>query len=130
MSLTSFDHRELERFTRKFEELFYAADPMSMTSYYAERAQLMADGMTPIQGQDAIEQFWRAAIDRATAAGARRTIQLHESHSSGDLGYAICTVTVEIPGFTRRASWDTTVWRRDAVGGWRIAVDISTPLPS
>jgi ketosteroid isomerase-like protein len=128
MSLPDFDHPELERFTRVFEELFHAADPVSMTSYYTEQAQLMADGITPIRGHAAIEQFWRAAISRVTAADARRTIQLHESHSSGDLGYALCTVTVEIPGSARRASWDTTVWQRDPAGGWRIAVDISTPL--
>ena len=130
MSLTAFDHRELEQFTRAFEELFHAADARSMTSYYTDQAHLMADGMMPIQGHDAIEQFWGIAIDRAAAVGARRTIQLHESHSSGELGYALCTVTVEIPGHPRRAVWDTTVWRQGADGRWRIAVDISTLLPS
>jgi ketosteroid isomerase-like protein len=129
MSLASIDQPELERFTRTFEELFYAADPVAMTSYYTGQAQLMGDGMTPIQGHDAIELFWRTAIDRAIAAAARRTIQLHESHWSGELGYALCTVTVEIPGRARRASWDTTVWRRGADGKWRIEVDISCPLP-
>jgi ketosteroid isomerase-like protein len=129
MPLAGFDHPELDRFTRTFEKLFYAADPLTMTSYYTDQAQLMADGIAPIQGHDAIEQFWRTAIDGALAAGARRNIQLHESHCSGDLGYALCTVTVEIPGLTRRAWWDTTVWRRGTDGGWRIAVDISTPLP-
>ncbi|HEY4850135.1 MAG TPA: nuclear transport factor 2 family protein [Streptosporangiaceae bacterium] len=134
MSLATFDSQELERFTRAFEELFYADDPASMTSYYTEDAQLMAEGMEPIRGHVAIGQFWRAAIDRATAAKARRTIQLHESSSSGDLGYALCTVTVEIPGSggttgTRIAVWDATIWQRDPGGQWRIAVDISTPLP-
>jgi ketosteroid isomerase-like protein len=129
MPLATFDHPGLQQFTRTFEELFYAADPVSMTSYYTDEAQLMADGIMPLQGQEAIEQFWRAAIDRALAADARRTIQLHESHCSGELGYALCTVTVEIPGRTRRASWDTTVWRQGTDGRWRIEVDISTPLP-
>jgi hypothetical protein len=54
------------------------------------------------------------------------------------LGYALCTVTVQIPpaggspgagGGISRASWDATIWERDADGTWRIAVDISTPLP-
>ena len=27
------------------------------------------------------------------------------------------------------AVWDATIWQRDASGDWRIAVDISTPLP-
>jgi ketosteroid isomerase-like protein len=128
-SLPTFDQPELERFTRTFEELFYAADPETMTSYYTDHAQLMADGITPLRGRAAIEQFWHAAIGRAEAAGARRAIQLHEAHSSGDLGYALCTVTVELPGNIRRASWDATVWHRDPDGNWRIAVDISTPLP-
>jgi ketosteroid isomerase-like protein len=129
-ALPAFGQPELERFTRTFEELFDAADPESMTSYYTGQAQLMADGITPIQGHGAIELFWRAAIGRAKAAGARRVIQLYQAHSSGDLGYALCTVTVEIPGVARRAAWDATIWQRDPAGGWRIAVDISTPLPS
>jgi CheY-like chemotaxis protein len=64
----------------------------------------MADGIQPIQGHAAIGRFWREAITRASAAGARRTIHLHESHSSGELGYALCTVDVQMPGM------DITVW--------------------
>lgn len=90
----------------------------------------MGDGIAPIRGHDAIELFWHTAISWAKAAGARRAIQLHEAHSSGDLGYALCTVTVEVPGGIRRAAWDATVWQRDPAGSWRIAVDISTTLPS
>jgi ketosteroid isomerase-like protein len=135
--LATFSPRELQRFTRDFEDLFYAADPASMTSYYTEDAQLMADGIQPIQGHAAITGFWHAAITRAAAVRARRTIRLHESHSSGDLGYALCTVTVDIPpagpatgaGGTTIAVWDATIWQRDPAGRWRIAVDISTPLP-
>lgn len=137
MSLATFSPQELQQFTRAFEDLFYAADPASMTSYYTEDAQLMADGIQPIQGHAAITGFWHAAITRAAAARARRTIRLHESHSSGDLGYALCTVTVDIPptgpatgaGGTTIAVWDATIWQRDPAGRWRIAVDISTPLP-
>ena len=130
MALPAFDQPELERFTRTFTELFDAADPDSMTSYYTEHAQLMAEGLTPIRGHSAIGQFWRTAVGQAAAAGARRTIRLHEWHCSGDLGYALCTVTVEIPGSVCRAAWDTTVWQRASDGDWRIAVDISCPLPS
>jgi hypothetical protein len=44
MTLASFEPAELGRFTRAFEDFFYQDDPESMTSYYAENAQLMADG--------------------------------------------------------------------------------------
>lgn len=65
------------------------------------------------------------------AAGARRTIKLLESSSCGNLGYALCTVTVEIPGDGGAvvAVWDATIWRREPDGSWRMAVDISTRLP-
>ena len=100
-----------------------------MTSYYAGDARLMAEGMEPIQGRAAIGQFWRVAIERAAAARARRRIRLFESSSSGDLGYALCTVQVEIPAGRAISAWDATIWQRDPSGAWRIAVDISTPLP-
>ena len=129
MSLAAFNFQELEHFTRVFEELFDAGDPEAMTSYYTSNARLMGEGMEPIQGHAAIGQFWRVAIDRAAAARARRTIQLHESSSSGDLGYALCTVQVEIPAGHAISAWDATIWQRDPSGAWRIAVDISTPLP-
>jgi len=137
MPLTAFTHEQLQQFTRVFENLFDDADPASMTSYYTENAQLMADGMQPIHGHAAITEFWHTAITRTAAARAQRTIRLHESHSSGDLGYALCTVTVRIPragaiadaDSTSIAVWDATIWRRDPKGSWRIAVDISTPLP-
>jgi ketosteroid isomerase-like protein len=128
VSLAAFDPQELQRFTRAFEDLFDTGDPVSMTSYYTEHAQLMADGMQPVQGTAAITQFWRVAIDRAVAARARRTIQLRESHFSGDLGYALCTVTVQVPPATITV-WDATIWQRSPRGTWRIVVDISTPIP-
>jgi ketosteroid isomerase-like protein len=135
MPLTTFDSQELESFTRAFEELFNDGDPASMTSYYTQDAQLMAEGMEPIRGHSAIDEFWRVAISRAASASARRTIRLHESSSSGDLGYALCTVTVEIPPRQDAAGasisvWDATIWHRDPNGQWRISVDISTPLPA
>ena len=127
MAVATFDPGSLERFARTFESLFDSGNAEAMTSYYTEDAQLMAEGMAPIRGQGSILEFWRAAIGRAAAAGARRTIEVHESTSSGDLGYALCTVTVQVPG-TRIAAWDATVWQRGPAGEWRIAVDISTRI--
>lgn len=97
MSLPTFDADTLRQFTRAFEEHFDAGDATVMTSYYTD-GHLIAEGMHPIRGHAAIAAFWRMAIERAGQAGARRTIQLHEWRSSGDMGYALCTVIVAMPG--------------------------------
>ncbi len=128
MSLATFDDATMHAFTREFEELFYANAATAMTQYYTAQAHLMGDGMQPIRGHAAIEAFWTAATARVNGAGARREIKLQEWSSSGDLGYALCTVSVTLPAATRSV-WDTTVWRRGDDGRWRIEVDISTPLP-
>ena len=129
MSLALLDDQTLQAFTRTFEDLFNAGDADAMTAYYTQDAQLMGDGMHPIRGHGTITEFWSVAIGRANAAGARRTIHMHEWSSSGDLAYVVCTVTVELPA-TTRSVWDTTVWRRDPDGRWRIHIDISAQLPT
>jgi ketosteroid isomerase-like protein len=137
VSLATFDPQHLEQFTRLFEDHFYAGDPGAMTAYYTTDAYLMAEGIHPLQGHAAIRAFWDAAIARALAAGAKRAIRLHESRCSGGLGYALCSVTIQIPsasgpgtGDATRAAWDATIWQHDPDGTWRIAVDISSPLPA
>jgi hypothetical protein len=53
------------------------------------------------------------------------------------LVHAMRTVTVRVPPASSAAGagdfsiavWDATIWRRDASGDWRIAVDISSLLP-
>jgi len=135
MPLASFDLESVEKFTRQFEQLFYAGDARAMTAPYSEDGQIMAEELTPVRGHAEIVRFWQHAMDSARTAGARRTIQLHEATSSGDLGYAVCTVTVEVPNATAPSastkikSWGTTVWRLEADGQWRIVVDISAHLP-
>jgi len=128
MSLASLEHQAVEQFTREFEALFNAGDAAGMASFYAEDAKLLAENADLVRGRGAIERFWRVAIDRARAANAVRTISLDEVTSSGDLGYALGTVVVRIPGRELTTKY-ATIWRRDADGRWRLAVDSSSPNP-
>ena len=93
------------------------------------RLRLLAEHADLVQGRDAIERFWREAISRARSASAVRTIRLDEVVSSGDLGYALGTVAVRIPSGRELTTKYATIWQRDADGGWRLAVDSSSPNP-
>ncbi len=134
MSLAAFGAQDVERFTREFEALFNAGDAARMAAFYTADAKLLAEDTEPVQGRDAIERFWRAACDQARAARARRSISLQEVTSSGDLGYALGTVAIQVPaggGPGREITTKyATIWRRGADGRWQLAVDISNRNPA
>ena len=139
MALAAFGKNDVEQFTREFESLFNAGDAAGMAAWYAPDAHLLAEDTDMVRGRVAIEEFWRGACAGASAANARRTISLDEVTSSGDLGYALGTVTVLVPGqgvpdqggqeqsgqgqeITFKYA---TIWQREADGRWRLAVDTS-----
>jgi uncharacterized protein (TIGR02246 family) len=137
MALATFDRQEVDRFARAFEELFYRGDAAAMTSFYTQDAVIMAPDSEAVQGRHAIQQFWQAACQAAQRTGMKRTISVQRMERSGDLGYVLSTVTLEIPtGDGQPATvtfHDVTVWKTGADGRWRVAVDSANrtaPLPT
>lgn len=140
MSLATFDRQEVHRFAQEFEELFNRGEAATMTSFYTQDARIMAPDSEAVQGLHAIEEFWKAACEAAQRTGMKRTINVDRVESSGDLGFVLSTVTLEIPaadGQTITSTFnDVTVWNRDADGRWRVVVDsanrtapLQTPPP-
>src|SRR5262249_6586052 len=126
-ALTTFDRQEFDRFARAFEELFYRGDAATMTSFYAQDAVIMAPDSEAVQGRHALQEVWQAAWQAAQRTGMKRTIIVQLMERSGDLGYVLSTVTLEIPaggGQPATSTFnDVTVWKTGADGRWRVAVD-------
>jgi ketosteroid isomerase-like protein len=115
-------------FARYWEAVFNEGDYRAIADNYTLGGRLIADRAETVGGHPAIEHFWQDATERAKAAGVRRTVQADEAGSDGELGYLRGTVVLT------RAEQVTTVryltlWKREADGRWRIAVDISSPSP-
>ena len=127
MALTTFDRQEVHRFARAFEDLFYRGDAATMTSFYTQDAMIMAPDSEAVRGRRAIQEFWNAACQAAQRTGMKRTINVQHVERSGDLGYAVTTVTLEIPAADGQPATitfnDVTVWKTGADGRWRVAVD-------
>ena len=118
----------VQDFARYWEAVFNEGDYHAIVGYYTVDARLIAAQAETVGGHQAIERFWQDATERAKAAGVRRTVQADEAGSDGELGYLRGTVLLA------RADQVTTVryltlWKREADGRWRIAVDISSPSP-
>jgi ketosteroid isomerase-like protein len=104
-----------------------------MAAFYTEDAEVMAPDSEVVRGRDAIEAFFKAASAAAQRTGMRRTIQVRRVERSGDLGYLLSTVVLELPPADGQATIgfnDVTVWRRDAEQGWRIVVDSANREPA
>jgi ketosteroid isomerase-like protein len=127
MALTTLDRQELDRFARAFEDLFYQGDAAAMAAFYAADAEVMAPDTDVVRGPHAIEAFFTAASAAAQRLGMRRTIHVRRVERSGDLGYVLSTVVLELPAADAQAITttfnDVTVWKLDTNQGWRIVVD-------
>jgi len=115
-------------FAHYWETVFNEGDYRAVAAYYTEDAQLIATQMETIEGRPAIEQFWQTASEGANAAGVRRTVQVEDAGSDGELGYLRGTVVLDM-GERAATVRFLTLWKREADGRWRIAVDISSPSP-
>jgi uncharacterized protein (TIGR02246 family) len=140
MALATFDRQEADRFAREFEELFYRGDATTMTSFYTQDAMIIAPDSEAVRGPRAIEEFWNAACQAAQHTRMKRTVNVQHLERSGDLGYMVSTVILEIPGADGQPAIitfnDVTVWKTGADGRWRVAVDsasrtapLQTPPP-
>jgi ketosteroid isomerase-like protein len=50
-----------------FSEAFASGDGTAVASMYADAAVVMPDGANPVQGREAIAQFWQGFIDSGAA---------------------------------------------------------------
>ena len=115
-------------FARYWEAVFNEGDYRAIAAYYTPGARLIAAQAETVGGRPAIERFWQDATQRAKAAGVRRTVQADEAGSDGELGYLRGTVVLARAGQVTTVRY-LTLWKREADGRWRIAVDISSPSP-
>jgi quercetin dioxygenase-like cupin family protein len=89
-----------------------------------------------VQGRQKIEEFWKGEV--AMAASRNLALKTIEVNSSEDLAYEVGSYSVTLAMQTQSGSQtinDTgkyvTIWKRQADGSWKLAVDIwNSDLPA
>lgn len=76
---------ELGQMNRDFAAALNAKDANAAAALYAEDAVLIPPGESIVQGREAIEEYWRGAIE---SGGVREvSVETIDAQSSGALGY-------------------------------------------
>ena len=90
-------------------------------SVLSETARMHREGQHPLLGRSRI--LAELELHPATLRGRIRKVDVA---SSGDLGWVFGTCTLATAGAQQHAAF-THVWKRDAGGRWRLAVDVLNP---
>ena len=105
-------------------------DVPAIVGLYASDAVVFPPGEVARTGVDAIREF---ATTFASASALKMTAELQSAYASGDLGYTVNLVNVsfnDAQGKTiSERLRDVHVWRKDATGQWKLAVDTWNAAP-
>jgi ketosteroid isomerase-like protein len=109
---------------QKFTGAFARRDAAAAAALHASDARLLPENGRAVEGAQAVEAFWRAAMESGVRLVQLQTLSVEER---GDLAYETgdyMTTVPTAPGVTDVRSGNyLAVWRREG-GDWKVAAAI------
>lgn len=109
----------------RFAEAYSRGDVAAVAALYTDDAVLLPPNLETLRGKEAIQQFWAGARQMGIREAALETVQVEES---GDMACEIGAYTLKIQPEGGQATTDrgkyVVLWKRQADGSWKLAVDI------
>jgi len=111
---------ELGRMNRDFAAALNAKDAKAAAALYTEDAVLIPPGEPVVRGREAIEEYWKSALE---SGGVRDvSVETMDARSSGSLGYETGTYVLTANGPDGEAVIDkgryVELLRREPDGEW------------
>lgn len=112
---------------RRFEDCVRRRDYAAIGDLYTEDAKVLPPDAPIVSGRAAIKAFWPEAAEML----GLETLELRtlELSVSGDIACEIGEAHLGLASGPARVKY-VVVWRREADGQWRLAVDIWNALPN
>jgi len=130
---TKAEGEKVMQLSKEWSETASKGDVEKTLSYWADDAVVMSAGQPPLKGKTAIRQMVEESYKMP---GFRISWQPEsvEVSESGDMAYLIENSQVSFTDSTGQNvvlhNKAVSIWRKQADGTWKNAVDISTPDPS
>ena len=116
--------------SKEWSQVASTRDIEKTVSYWADDAYMVSAGQPPLKGKQAIRQMVEESF-RIPGFRISWQPQSVEVSESGDMAYLIENSQVSFTDSTGKPvtlnSKAITIWRKQADGSWKNAVDISTP---
>jgi ketosteroid isomerase-like protein len=125
---SSNEEARLMAISREWSAAAASGDLGRVVNYWGDDATVMMEGLPTFRGKNAIRDYVAESYKIPGFKISWEPLEAHVS-ASGDMGYIIERSQVTLPHSTGKLSTTyfrgVTVWRKDADGQWRNAVDIS-----
>ena len=119
--------------SKEWSQAIATKDVDKIVSYWADDAFLMQEGRAPLKGKQAIRQMVEESF-KIPGFSISWQPQSVEVSDNGDMAYLIENAQVSFTDSMGKAitiyNKAVTIWRKQADGSWKNAVDISTADPS
>ncbi len=123
---------EIERLNRELERRFQAGDMLGIADLYADDALLLGPDGFRVEGREAIDDYWSQFADPLDWK-----LEIFEIGGSEQMAYELgrSHLTLERAGDGASGRHTSVVdfvvlWKRDATGAWKIALDAYWPPPA
>jgi uncharacterized protein (TIGR02246 family) len=111
---------EIEAANVTFVALYAAKDWKAVAALYTPDARVMGPGAETAQGREAIEAFWKGAIESGLGL---ISLDTQEVETAGDLAAEVGVLHLRNPDGSEITSRYVVVWKR-VKGVWKLHLDI------
>ncbi len=124
---------KIMQLSKDWSQTVATKDVEKIVSYWADDAFVMQDGQPPFKGKQAIRQMVEESfkIPGFSISWQPESVEVSDS---GDMAYMIENAQVSYTDSTGKRvthhNKAVSIWRKQADGSWKNAVDISTGDPS
>ena len=124
---------KIMQLSKEWSQIVATKDIDKIVSYWADDAFVMQEGRPPFNGKQAIQQMVEESFQMPGFSITWQP-QSVEVSGSGDMAYMIENAQVSFNDSTGKKitinNKAVSIWRKQADGSWKNAVDISTADPS
>ena len=121
---------EVRRLDAMWEDAVRSKDVSRIVAFYSDDAYGLFDGKPIIKGKKAVIELWQGIVAKPNYQIQWKPIHIEVAKSldmAYDVGSLLRTTTDPNGKVVSAAGKYVVVWRREADGKWRVAVDISNP---